>query len=613
MKYIFKPVLLLLGVFVLFFSCKKDELDTRALTDFPPGIFSVTPADNSVVNVGDNFDVVVKFVSGSVSTLATTTVKLTDEGGAQIGTATESLSGTSDSIVMAGSTFNAAGLPQGKYKLEITVGDTKGKTLTRTTQFQIGVIPKIGIIGTATPGGWDSDTDMNNIGGGVYELVIVLKDGEMKFRADDAWTVNWGAASFPSGTGKQDGPNIPVQAGNWKIRFEAASGSYSFTPASTFASKTSGLYLLGTFNNFQGETYKFSLVSDNTWVLNEILLKPGAQFRFAEYPTFMGRNWGDDNNDGFAEEFSANHITFANASGEAFYKVTFNDKTRAYKFDFVKYNVISLIGDATPGGWSTDTDLNNLGNGNFEITLDLVAGGAKFRAGHDWGVNWGSSAFPSGTGTQNGDNIPIPAAGKYKVTFTPSTGAYKFELDAGIQSIGIIGDATPGGWGAETPLRKNGDNTYSIVIGLKGGEAKFRANNDWAVNWGATGFPSGTGTQNGSNIPVAQGLYLVNFDPATGAYSFTPTTIGIIGDATPGGWGDDTNMTTDGTDPGLQTITITLTGGAAKFRANDSWDFNWGAATFPSGTGTYNGDNIPITAGTYTITFNVNTGQYSFN
>jgi hypothetical protein len=63
---------------------------------------------------------------------------------------------------------------------------------------------------------------------------------------------------------------------------------------------------------------------------------------------------------------------------------------------------------------------------------------------------------------------------------------------------------------------------------------------------------------------------------------------------------------------GEVSITMDLVDGEAKFRANDGWVFNWGAADFPSGTGTINGANIPVPAGSYTIKFNVNTGAYSF-
>ena len=155
---------------------------------------------------------------------------------------------------------------------------------------------------------------------------------------------------------------------------------------------------------------------------------------------------------------------------------------------------------------------------------------------------------------------------------------------------------------------------WKLRIILTDGEAKFRADNDWATNWGGGDFPSGTGTLNGPNIPVTKGLYRVDFNPTTGVYSFTAATIGIIGDATPTGWDSDTDLTADASDPALFTLNnFTLTTASAKFRANDDWYFNWGADTFPTGTAVQDGANIPTQAGTYNITFNVNTGEYSFN
>jgi outer membrane receptor protein involved in Fe transport len=54
---------------------------------------------------------------------------------------------------------------------------------------------------------------------------------------------------------------------------------------------------------------------------------------------------------------------------------------------------------------------------------------------------------------------------------------------------------------------------------------KFRANNAWAVNWGSTAFPAGTGTPNGPDIPIATaGSYTVQLDDVTGAYQFTLAT-----------------------------------------------------------------------------------------
>jgi hypothetical protein len=68
----------------------------------------------------------------------------------------------------------------------------------------------------------------------------------------------------------------------------------------------------------------------------------------------------------------------------------------------------------------------------------------------------------------------------------------------------------------------------------------------------------------------------------------------------------------DPKNPNIATITLDLGAGEAKFRANNDWKFNWGATGIPSGNGTPAGPNIPVLAGKYPVTFNVNTGEYSF-
>jgi hypothetical protein len=390
------------------------------------------------------------------------------------------------------------------------------------------------------------------------------------------------------------------------LRFNDQTLRYTIEPAVLFAKNVAELYLLGTFNTFQGSDYQFSLVDDNTWILNEVLLENGAQFKFAEMPDFNGKNYGDAEGDGIAELYGPN-ITFAEQ--DAFYDITFNDKTLAYTITFVRFPSIGIIGSATPGGWDTDTDMMDNGDGTFSLNIELIDGEAKFRANNTWDSNWGASAFPTGIGTLDGPNIPV-TAGKYDVTFNPETGAYSFELDEGYESIGLIGSATPGGWDTDTNLTQNEDGTYSLIIALEDGEVKFRADDDWAVSWGSTDFPTGIGTINGDNIPVTAGVYNVTFNAETGAYSFTEATIGIIGSATPGGWDSDTDMTFEG--GGIVSVTMDLVDGEAKFRANDGWEISWGSTDFPTGVGAIPGDNIPVAAGNYTIKFNVNTGAYSF-
>lgn len=51
-------------------------------------------------------------------------------------------------------------------------------------------------------------------------------------------------------------------------------------------------------------------------------------------------------------------------------------------------------------------------------------------------------------------------------------------------------------------------------------EIKFAADNAWDFNWGATEFPYGVGTQNGSNILAKAGSYTVFLNDITGQYMF---------------------------------------------------------------------------------------------
>ena len=54
------------------------------------------------------------------------------------------------------------------------------------------------------------------------------EDTEFKFAADGGWMANWGSNSFPVGVGINGGPNIPVEAGSYRIVFNDILGKYYF-------------------------------------------------------------------------------------------------------------------------------------------------------------------------------------------------------------------------------------------------------------------------------------------------------------------------------------------------------------------------------------------------
>ena len=96
----------------------------------------------------------------------------------------------------------------GFYQVDV---DLSAKTYT-LTPFTIG------IIGNATPKGWDGDTNMTyKPEERCWELKgVTLSDGEMKFRHTNDWSLSWGGELDNLTT--QNGPNIAVAAGTYDIK-----------------------------------------------------------------------------------------------------------------------------------------------------------------------------------------------------------------------------------------------------------------------------------------------------------------------------------------------------------------------------------------------------------
>jgi hypothetical protein len=207
-------------------------------------------------------------------------------------------------------------------------------------------------------------------------------------------------------------------------------------------------------------------------------------------------------------------------------------------------------------------------------------------------------------------------------------------VEASLRNLFLVGDATAAGWDPNnnnTPLFRDPDNpdVYFYTGRFNAGEIKLlEERGQWQPQWGTNdgvtlAVNDGTGSDPGAFEIPAEGYYIFEVNIDAGTFSITPydasgdptySTIGIIGDATANGWGDpDTDMTQSAFNPHLWFINgVTLSDGEMKFRANDSWDTNWGGSTSISGMGSLNGPNIPVTAGTYDIWFNDITGRYIF-
>ncbi|WP_282016976.1 SusF/SusE family outer membrane protein [Salegentibacter mishustinae] len=80
-----------------------------------------------------------------------------------------------------------------------------------------------GIIGPATPGGWDSDTDMMyNNEEELWEYTGELMSGALKFRLNDEWTVNYGSRNSTDFIAYLDDPGAHdiSSAGVYRVTFQ---------------------------------------------------------------------------------------------------------------------------------------------------------------------------------------------------------------------------------------------------------------------------------------------------------------------------------------------------------------------------------------------------------
>ena len=253
----------------------------------------------------------------------------------------------------------------------------------------------------------------------------------------------------------------------------------------------------------------------------------------------------------------------------------------------------------TGGGWGNDEHSMNGAHDAESKTIALVAGG--------------------------GDNINVYQAKRfYHLTFDR---ALTLTADFSFDQIGVIGDFN--GWGGDVVMEFNDvkQRFYADVEFPADGGFKFRADADWAVNWGSTG--SGV-LDSGDNIPVTAGNYRVylNMNNAgemtyelnakmygqdENAGNTTPEPPVVEPDPVKGwsliggfnGWAGDLMLASDGTYYVVKGVELE---GELKFRKDADWAVNFGLSdnTVPFEANVeialaQDGANIVVPAGTYDV------------
>ncbi|WP_299754668.1 SusE domain-containing protein [uncultured Pontibacter sp.] len=185
----------------------------------------------------------------------------------------------------------------------------------------------------------------------------------------------------------------------------------------------------------------------------------------------------------------------------------------------------SLFVPGSYQGWSPESapfvasvSDNNIYKGYFYFP-DAV-NNFKFTPERDWDEAHGDA----GDGTTGnlviagGENIAVNGAGYYLITANLVNNTWSAKKT----EWGVTGSATPNGWASETVADHNleydaTEMVWKATLQLSEGAVKFRANDEWEINYGDTDPITGFLKEGGADIMVAEaGMYEIILNLSVG-------------------------------------------------------------------------------------------------
>jgi hypothetical protein len=210
---------------------------------------------------------------------------------------------------------------------------------------------------------------------------------------------------------------------------------------------------------------------------------------------------------------------------------------RQYKYTVVKNETVPTPaklwipgGYQTSGGDPSQADALTLyavdGSNDkiYEGYVNIPSGTwIKFTSAPDWGhINYGFASAGALSTDGAAAAIDVPVAGYYKMVVNIENLSYSITK---IESWGLIGNATSGGWDNSTPMTYDAaSKTWSATADLTNGAVKFRANNNWDINYGPADSNSFDGTLIGTDAAVSinePGNYTITIDVSRSQAPYT--------------------------------------------------------------------------------------------
>jgi hypothetical protein len=343
--------------------------------------------------------------------------------------------------------------------------------------------------------GWGEPHPLYGDGNGYYSAVIYL-DGEFKFKPNkDNWDGDWEKVSGDATSGTlttEGGPNMDgVDAGFYFVQVDLKEMTYSVTPVTSISIIGS---VRGAWDTDIDMTYNEIM---KCWEARETLSAGEFKFRLNHD---WAINWGGTNDD--LVQGGAN-LQLA-ADGAYVIRLFLSDEAPAHctvKEDNGYPDNFYEIGNE--GGWGISHLLLGDGNGKYQGYYWLD-GEYKFKPNAD---NWDNDLeYVSGDTTSGsltdggGPNCPDPGAGFYQINLDFANMYYSLTK---IESVSLIGGFND--WSGDVEMTYNvEEGCWEVTTDAVEGEFKFRANHDWAINWGGDVDAL---KQDGSNLTLDGGTH----------------------------------------------------------------------------------------------------------
>lgn len=242
---------------------------------------------------------------------------------------------------------------------------------------------------------------------------------------------------LPTGTANDIVVRIKADVPQYNGAASSVPSVYSNTVLVQMNPYALSMYIPGAYQGWDPSTAPLlNPVAGKPGLYEAYVYMPGSGLQYFKYtsaPDWNHINYGDGGNGTFSTDGNAAGLSVPDGG---YYEVTANLNNNTWTAIKTTW---SIIGDATPGGWSNDTQMTyDVMNQVWKVTANMKAGGSfKFRANNAWVIDFGVDSNGNLTYADNPffgynanlNNLTVPSDGNYTLTLDLHvSGKYNYSI-----------------------------------------------------------------------------------------------------------------------------------------------------------------------------------------